>query len=729
MALVSGPDNSGLSTDPGSSDGSASNNQAWKIVGTNGWSSTAPIGSQGAQFLVSTVGHSDISLQFDLDATSQGEANLAVEYTTNGGATWSLAPTLDSNGDSGITVQLNTLSPYTVHGQYFQASGTETWHNRLTADFSNVVGVANNPNFGIRLVNASTGADCVNLTGQPLNNTSGNWRFDEVDVSGAPLPAPVVTAQPTGQAATVGSSVSFTAAATGSPTPTVQWDVSTDGGKTWSPVTGATSTTYSFTVTGIGLDGSEYEAVFTNSMGSATSSPATLTAVAAPFTAWNFDSLPQVTNLAPAPSSGTGTASSVGMSQTGTTSPGQYPNPNAAGPDASAIVVDAGSSDGGTANTTNQAWKIVGTNGWDSAAAIGTQGAQFLASTAGYSDVSVQFDVDVTTQGEGNMAVEYTTDGGATWNDATSLSANGDSGIAVATNTASANTIQGEYFSVTGGGQWYDRLTADFIGVPGVANNPNFGIRLVNASTGADCVNSTGAALNNTSGNWRFDEVDINGAAEPTVVSVTPQDSAGNGIAAGSAAKGQRSMETQIAVVFSEPVNLTSGAFALGLVNNYGSGTNDGSPNTSLAGILGTPANPSGDGLTWIIPILSNGTNSYALKGTHGGISGASLNNGVYQLNVVAADVTAANGGPAMAANYASAAWHRLYGDADNARRVFNTEYSALLAAFSGTYVSDGATNYNQDLDYDGDGRVFNTDYSAFLADFGSTKIYTEPES
>jgi hypothetical protein len=82
-----------------------------------------------------------------------------------------------------------------------------------------------------------------------------------------------------------------------------------------------------------------------------------------------------------------------------------------------------------------------------------------------------------------------------------------------------------------------------------------------------------------------------------------------------------------------------------------------------------------------------------------------------------------------MAANYASAAWHRLYGDADNARRVFNTEYSALLAAFSGTYVSDGATNYNQDLDYDGDGRVFNTDYSAFLADFGSTKIYTEPES
>jgi len=187
-------------------------------------------------------------------------------------------------------------------------------------------------------------------------------------------------------------------------------------------------------------------------------------------------------------------------------------------------------------------------------------------------------------------------------------------------------------------------------------------------------------------------------------------------------------METQIEVVFSEPVNLTSGAFALSLVNNYGSGSNDGSADTSLAGVLGTPTNPSGDGETWFIPILSNGTNSYALKGTKGGISGASLNNGVYQLNVVASDVAAATGGTAMAANYTSAAWHRLFGDVDNARRVFNPEYSALLAAFNNVFTSSGATNYNQDLDYDGDGRVFNTDYAAFLADFGSTKIYTEPQ-
>jgi hypothetical protein len=226
-----------------------------------------------------------------------------------------------------------------------------------------------------------------------------------------------------------------------------------------------------------------------------------------------------------------------------------------------------------------------------------------------------------------------------------------------------------------------------------------------------------------------LDNVTVVPVAPPTVVSVTPEDNAGNGIAAGSAARGQRSMETQIAVVFSAPVNLAAGAFSLGLVNNFGSGTNDGSPATILTGVLGTPANPSGDGITWIIPILSNSTNSYVLKGTQGGISGASLNNGVYQLNVIAADVTTATGGIAMTANYTSAAWHRLYGDVDNARREFNTEYASFLAAFTSTFASGGATNYNQDLDYDGDGRVFNTDYAAFLADFGSTMTYSEPQS
>ena len=516
MALVSGPDASGISADPGSSDGNAATQQVWKIVGTNGWSSTAGIGTQGAQFLVSTVGFNSVSIQFDWSVTAQGEGNLAVEYTTNGGGSWLLAPDLNANGDPGVSVKTNSTSANTVLGEYFSAynsAGTVGWYNRLTVDLNGVAGVANDANFGIRLINASTGGDCVNLSGQPLDNSSGNWRLDEVDINASLLPAaPIITTQPTSKVATVGSSATFTAADTGNPTPTIQWNISNNSGATWTPISGATSSTLTVLATGIAMDGTEYQAVFTNSLGSMTSNPVTLNVVAAPVTAWNFDSSDKTgtaiavgVNTSPDPSTGSGSASSIGMALV-------------SGPDASAILVDPGSSDGNAA--TQQAWKIVGTNGWSSTAPIGSQGAQFMVSTAGFNSVSLQFDLDVIAQGEGNLAVEYTLNGGTTWLLAPSLNSNGDSGISVKTNSTSSNTVQGEYFNAynsAGTEVFYNRLTADFAGIAGAANNPNFGVRLVNASTGADCVNLSGQPLNNTSGNWRIDEVDINGTSTSNV--------------------------------------------------------------------------------------------------------------------------------------------------------------------------------------------------------------------
>jgi hypothetical protein len=60
------------------------------------------------------------------------------------------------------------------------------------------------------------------------------------------------------------------------------------------------------------------------------------------------------------------------------------------------------------------------------------------------------------------------------------------------------------------GQNWFNGLTAT-INDPSAANDANFGIRMVNASTGVDCISATGAALNNNSGNWRFDNVIISG--------------------------------------------------------------------------------------------------------------------------------------------------------------------------------------------------------------------------
>ena len=93
----------------------------------------------------------------------------------------------------------------------------------------------------------------------------------------APNVAPTVTTQPVSQTVTAGQNATFTAAASGFPAPTVQWQVSTDHGATFSPVTGATSDTLTITATTTAENGTEYEAVFTNGSGSATSNPATLT--------------------------------------------------------------------------------------------------------------------------------------------------------------------------------------------------------------------------------------------------------------------------------------------------------------------------------------------------------------------------------------------------------------------------------------------------------------------
>ena len=121
---------------------------------------------------------------------------------------------------------------------------------------------------------------------------------------------PALTAQPAGQSVVAGQTATFTVAASGNPTPTVQWQVSTNGGSTWSPVAGATSTTLSFAAA-LGQTGWQYEVIFSNTNGSVTSSPATLTVTAA--------SAPTVT--------GQPAASTVVMGQTATFNSSASGNP------------------------------------------------------------------------------------------------------------------------------------------------------------------------------------------------------------------------------------------------------------------------------------------------------------------------------------------------------------------------------------------------------------------
>jgi hypothetical protein len=98
--------------------------------------------------------------------------------------------------------------------------------------------------------------------------------------------APAVTTSPVSKAVTAGEAATFTAAASGFPAPTVQWQVSTNAGATFAnDTTDAGNTTGTLTVASpkITLSGREYRAVFTNSTApAATTTAATLTVTTKP---------------------------------------------------------------------------------------------------------------------------------------------------------------------------------------------------------------------------------------------------------------------------------------------------------------------------------------------------------------------------------------------------------------------------------------------------------------
>ena len=87
-------------------------------------------------------------------------------------------------------------------------------------------------------------------------------------------PAPVISSQPQPQSVCTGSPVSFSVGASGV---TYQWQVSTNGGTSYTAISGATSATYSIASTAEALSGNLYRCVLTNSCGAtATTNPALL---------------------------------------------------------------------------------------------------------------------------------------------------------------------------------------------------------------------------------------------------------------------------------------------------------------------------------------------------------------------------------------------------------------------------------------------------------------------
>lgn len=240
---------------------------------------------------------------------------------------------------------------------------------------------------------------------------------------------------------------------------------------------------------------------------------------------WTFDNVGIVAPaLSPAPSAGTGTATTVGLTTSLTTPP------SIAAPD----IIANPATDSDSTPLLGDAWRVRAKgaspnngNGWTSAAGIGTQGAEFSTSTVGFNNIQLTFDVSPTTQGEGYLQVEYTTDG-STWNNA-ALTYAANPSLVLNNSTAPSGgngLVVGSYLNMVVPGTpfnqvWYNGVTANLSGVSGVNNNPNFAVEIVNAAEGTANLAATGTALNNTSGNWSLDNIAITSVPEPSVIALT----------------------------------------------------------------------------------------------------------------------------------------------------------------------------------------------------------------
>ncbi len=132
------------------------------------------------------------------------------------------------------------------------------------------------------------------------NNVAGSATSVAVTLSvNAAALAPVITTDPMAQTVTAPNPASFTAGASGVPTPNWQWQMSADGGATFTNIAGATGPSYTTPATVAGDDGKRYRAVASNTAGTVHSAAVTLSVSALTPLTIATSSLPVVTVNAP----------------------------------------------------------------------------------------------------------------------------------------------------------------------------------------------------------------------------------------------------------------------------------------------------------------------------------------------------------------------------------------------------------------------------------------------
>lgn len=347
---------SGVTTGALSISGAASalNNFRYRCVATNSVGSTnsnAAVLTVGNVAPAITANPANLTLPADTNgsftvAASGGPApTFQWQVSSDSGTTWTNLTDLAPYSGSATAVLTITAAPTTINGYWYRCVATNSVGSAISASATLTVTTLA-PSFTTSPANTTTpnGSNGVftavaagnptptlqwyestdgGTTFSPLSNTApysgvttgsltlaavtgafNNYQYRCVATNAAGTAtstaatlsignvAPAFSTQPLPLAVAVGGNASFAVVATGNPTPTLQWQLSTDGGSTWNnvsnsaPYSGATTATLNITAATTSMNGAQYRCVATNAAGSTPSNSAQLavTATAAVFT-------------------------------------------------------------------------------------------------------------------------------------------------------------------------------------------------------------------------------------------------------------------------------------------------------------------------------------------------------------------------------------------------------------------------------------------------------------